>query len=72
MSEKCKTTCNSSLRRSGRPVVEVCGETVKRSVVVVVQRSTACGLWKIRKVGRRGEGKRRSWKAEGCLNFLFL
>ena len=51
--------------------MEVCGETVKRSVMVVVRRSTTCGLWKIRKVGL-GEGKRRSWKAEGCLNFLFL
>ena len=44
---------------------EVCSEVVKRSDVGVVRRSIACGLWKIRKVGR-GEGK-------GCSNlFIFL
>ena len=34
----------------------MCGEAVKQSNVGVVRPSTACGLWKIRKVGR-GEGK---------------
>ena len=43
---------------------EVCGEVVKRSDVGVVRLSTACGLWKIRKVGR-GEGK-------GCSIFYFF
>ena len=56
MSGKYKTTRNSSSRRFGRPMVEVCGEAVKWSVVVVVRRSTACRLWKIRKLGRE-EGK---------------